>query len=749
MPTGSRLDGAQQAPVSRSALQLLVAFTLTVYLAACLGWLLLGLVPPFSSALPPLHHEMKSVAAGGGFFAVYARRILMDESGWRHGGWVVAEYLFSTLNLLLGILLLIHRRFEALAALTILAVVGTAATFNEPAHAVFHVIGSAPPVTAAHFAFHIVSGVAYLWVAALFPTGQLPRRWRGRAAVPVSVAATVAVVLICWRSSFIGHPPFFVAFFGVLIPAVGLAAQWARRGEGSAAERQQNRLFTLALLPVLAAALLWLGGHALEAVTPASAARSFTGAVQALFPAVFALVPVMLFVGILRYRLWDIDVLISRSLWLAMLIGFVALTYLSIFAVSGWWARGRGWAAATVMVVVAIGIQPVRGWARSSANRLVFGQRMTPREAMRALADRLETAAPADELAELTAAVVAGTRARRCELWLVLDQGLHLVAQAGEPEQGDAPTWLPRPGPTADECCAAVPGDLRLPVRHEGVVHAVLSVTVPPGFSLPSEQQQLIRDLARHAGLLVANARLTADLERQVEAVTRTAAELQESRAAVVVAQDAERRRLERDIHDGAQQEIVGMLIQLRAGRRVAGESGLGPDRVATLQLAAAQARATLLHLAAGDLPASLRDGDLSAALEPAAAVARSAGLEVSVTVALARPPEPEVLTAVYFCCREALQNVVKHAAASRAWIEVTDRPGAVAFSVTDDGVGFATTRGGGRDAAPRAIAERVAALAGEVSVRTEPDGGTTVSGTFPVLTAVDLRVPAGTQVPV
>lgn len=375
-PSAGRVPGTTAA---HPGLHRLVTVALTAYLVACLCWLLLGLVPPLSSALPPLQHELRSLAAGGGAFAVYARRILMDQSGWRHGGWVVAEYLFSMLNVLLGILLLTHRRYNLLAALTILAVVGTAGTFNEPAHAVFHVIGSAPPVTATHFTFHLVSGLAYLWVAALFPTGRLPDRWRSRATTPIAVGASVGVVLICWRSSFIAHPPFFVAFFGVLVPVVGLAAQSARRGEGSAAERQQCRLFTLALLPALAAALLWLGGHALEAATSAPAVRTTTGAFQAIFPAVFALVPVMLFVGILRYRLWDIDVLISRSLWLAMLIGFVALTYLVVLAITGWWARGSGWAAAAAMVVIAVGIQPVQSWTRGAANRLVFGQRLTPR----------------------------------------------------------------------------------------------------------------------------------------------------------------------------------------------------------------------------------------------------------------------------------------------------------------------------------------------------------------------------------
>jgi hypothetical protein len=112
MPTRYQHEQAQTKHVPLLGAQSLVTVALSMYLFACVCWLLLGLVPPLSSALPPLHHEMTSLATGGGAFAVYAHRILMDESGWRHGGWVIAEYMFSLLNLALGILLLVHRRHQ-------------------------------------------------------------------------------------------------------------------------------------------------------------------------------------------------------------------------------------------------------------------------------------------------------------------------------------------------------------------------------------------------------------------------------------------------------------------------------------------------------------------------------------------------------------------------------------------------------------------------------------------------------------
>ena len=159
--------------------------------------------------------------------------------------------------------------------LVAIAFIGTAATFNDASHAVFHLLGPAPVLTAVHFTFHVVSGVAYLWAVLLFPDGRLRQHGRvshSRVAVMAAVG-TALIAVVCWRSSFIAHPPFFVAFFGVLVPIVGIAAQSARlRAADQPAEaRQQSRLLRLALAPALAAAVLWLAVHAAGAALGSSA----------------------------------------------------------------------------------------------------------------------------------------------------------------------------------------------------------------------------------------------------------------------------------------------------------------------------------------------------------------------------------------------------------------------------------------------------------------------------------------------
>ena len=143
------------------------------------------------------------------------------------------QYLFSALNVVLGLLLVARRPDETVPRLLGLALLGTAATFNLPSHRVFHLIGMPWPVAAIHFTFHIVSGVAYAWAVVLFPDGTLPSRLRfGRTALVLSVVgSTVVVAFVCWRGSFLAHPQFFVVFFGV-----GVALR--RRGGAGAADRR-------------------------------------------------------------------------------------------------------------------------------------------------------------------------------------------------------------------------------------------------------------------------------------------------------------------------------------------------------------------------------------------------------------------------------------------------------------------------------------------------------------------------------
>ena len=166
---------------------------------------------------------------------------------------------------------------------------------------------------------------------------------------------------------------------------------------------------------------------------------------------------------------------------------------------------------------------------------------------------------------------------------------------------------------TLADCVAALPGATCLPVTHEGQLLAVLASTLPARVAMPSSETALLRDLAGHAGLLVANARLTTELAREVDLVTRQASELLRSRQRVVAAQDAERERLERDIHDGAQQELVATLIQLRAEARTGGGADTsGAARHDSCGRWRETARTTIEELCRGGGPMMLAEGGLA-----------------------------------------------------------------------------------------------------------------------------------------
>ena len=430
----------------------------TAYLAGLVIWLVLGLVPALTELVGPWHRDLVSVANGDGPLSSYARRI--TDSGMNLGPviWVALAYFFSILNLALGVLLMIKRPNDLVPRLLALAFIGTAGTFNAASHDVFHVLGEPPAIKAIHFAFHIVSGSAYLLAVILFPAGRLPVGWgwSPRVRMLLSGVLTAAVVVICWRSSFISHPPFFVVFFGVLIPVVGIAAQSSQlRVHSDVRSNEQSRLLRAALLPALTVALVWVGGQALADVGWGGdvGLRAAT-AVEQVFPAVFAVVPVMLFVAIARHQLWGIDLVASRVLLVASMLTFVSVVYVGVVALTGVLLRGRGWAALVPLAVVACLAEPVRERCQRICNRLVFGQRMSPRDAIRSLVDRFSGVGDVDELTELTRVVVESTRAAKAEIWLAAPGELVLLAR--HPPDATAAAQLALPELSVEACREAL-----------------------------------------------------------------------------------------------------------------------------------------------------------------------------------------------------------------------------------------------------------------------------------------------------
>jgi signal transduction histidine kinase len=238
---------------------------------------------------------------------------------------------------------------------------------------------------------------------------------------------------------------------------------------------------------------------------------------------------------------------------------------------------------------------------------------------------------------------------------------------------------------------------------------------MPPNDPLDSARRALITDMAAQAGLVARNVRLIEDLRA--------------SRQRLVAAQDEERRKLELNIHDGAQQQLVALAVQLNLAERMAGSdpyrerellAGLGAQVHETLE--------DLRNLAHGIFPPLLADQGLPAALE---SQARRAAVPVTLeTDGVGRYPQ-EIEAAVYFCTLEALNNVAKYANAGGVRVTLAQADGHLSFAVTDDGVGFdpvASTHGSGL----QGMADRLDAIDGTLEIVSAPGNGTTVHGTVP-----------------
>ena len=244
-----------------------------------------------------------------------------------------------------------------------------------------------------------------------------------------------------------------------------------------------------------------------------------------------------------------------------------------------------------------------------------------------------------------------------------------------------------------------------------------LTVSMPPSEPLTPSQEKLLRDLAAQAGLVLRNVRL-------VE-------EVRASRQRLVAAQDERAKALERNLHDGAQQQLVALAVRLRLARASAHKEGARStvDLLDGLATDANDALENLRDLARGIYPPLLADKGLASALE---AQARRGTTPVDVhDEGIGRYPQ-EMESAAYFCVLEALNNVAKYAGASRAQIRLSEQDDRLIFEVVDDGLGFdpaATAYGTGL----QGMADRVDAIGGTLEVRSEPGAGTTVVGRIPV----------------
>jgi signal transduction histidine kinase len=417
----------------------------------------------------------------------------------------------------------------------------------------------------------------------------------------------------------------------------------------------------------------------------------------------FMLIPITIGIGVLKYRLFDIDIVIRKTVIYVILAALLVL----IGVVVAWVAGGlfastfRGGRADLVAgVLIGLLFWPLRALATRIADRVVYRGRSTPYEVLSEFGDRLAGTYAADDVLPRTARVLAeGVGADRATVWLVSGDELEPVA-----------TWSREDAPAG-----GVDGE-RVEVRHQGELLGALSVTMPANDPMDAARTKLVADLAAQAGLLLRNVGLVEDLRA--------------SRRRLVTAQDQERRRLERNIHDGAQQQLVALAVKARLARQLTQrDPAKAQELLEQIEGETQTALEDLRDLARGIYPPLLADRGLVAAVE---AQARKAPLPVAVHADGVGRFDQEAEAAAYFSILESLQNVAKYAAASRVDVELRAADGHLDFEVADDGRGFdpsATGYGTGL----QGIADRLGALDGSLLVDSAPGEGTRVTGRLPL----------------
>ena len=543
----------------------------------------------------------------------------------------------------------------------------------------------------------------------MFPTGRLPsRRW-----LPALASLLVGMELLVLART-LRPGPYDQPFAGVSNPfglagargamdavdvagwlfvvagiGLGAAAMLVRLRRASGMERQQLKL-VLAVASIAATA---------AAVTMATWFVWPTGHQQARIAVLgicFASVPLVAGFAILRYRLYEIDLVVNRTLVYASITVILAAAFTGTVLLLGTGlGRGPRWATAAATLVVALAFRSVRARVQDVVDRRFNRARYDALQQMSAFLEDLRAGRAAPEATE-------GTLRR-----IMSDPRLELLF------------FLPESELYADACglrSAGLPEDRRqwIPVERGGQPLALVLHD-----RAAEEDPTLLRRVVEAGGLAIEIARLRVGLRRQL-------AEVEASRARIVTAANEERRRIERDLHDGAQQRLVSIGLALRHAQHELATSS--SERAGhTLEEALTEITVAIDELR--ELTHGLPPAQLDAGLGPALSeLARRTPIPVEVKAPGERF-EPSLEAAAYFIACEGLTNAVKHAQATRVFLSAARRNGTLVVSIADDGIGGAAPAAG---SGLSGLSDRVDALGGTLRLESEHGSGTTLVAEFP-----------------
>jgi signal transduction histidine kinase len=480
-----------------------------------------------------------------------------------------------------------------------------------------------------------------------------------------------------------------------------VVSAFLRLRRSSGIERQQLKWFVYAVtLTIVVMLILTVLINVIPEMVDGTVVQNLGNLVYSF---AFSAIPIAIGMAILRYRLWDIDLLINRTLVYGSLTASVVILYVLVVGGLGALFQTRGNLFISILAtgIVAVLFAPLRDRLQRGVNRLLYGERDEPYAVLSRLGRQLETTlAPGAVLPTIVATLKEAFKLPYAAI--ALDQpGENMVAAAAGT-------------PTLDPFC--------LPLNYQGeqIGHLLLGVRAPGEAFAPAEQR-LLNDLARQIGVALAAVRLTTDLQR--------------SRQRLVTARAEERRRLRRDLHDGLGPQLASHVLKLEAARDLIRTNPERAEKLLNNLIEKSQGIVGEVRRLVYDLrPPALDELGLIGAIREYTIQSSVNGLQVTLDAPEHLPPLPAAVeVAAYRIIQEAVTNTLRHAHARSCRIGLTlmDEPPTLHLEICDDGrglpAGYHTGVGLG------SMRERAQELGGECAIKTVATGGVRVSAQLPL----------------
>jgi signal transduction histidine kinase len=605
-----------------------------------------------------------------------------------------------------GLLIFWRRSDDWMALFVSLFLVITVTIFSTPLMALSYVVGFTSPLGICITLLQLLAMSSFGFFFVLFPDGRFVPGWTRW----LTLAYLLLPVFLCLPStssySMVRWPPVLLAplLLGVGF-GWGFAQLYRYRRVSTTIQRQQTKWIVFGML---AAMLFDVSNLLLPLALPGSAHTVFIILSEVTFPIWFLVIPGTIGFAVLRYRLWDIDLILNRTLVYGLLTLSVLGLYILVVVGLGtlFSALGNLFLSLLATGLVAVVFQPLRQWLQRAVNRLMFGERDEPYRVLSRLGSRLEaTLATGDLMPTIVQTVAQALRLPYVAITYKQKGEVVLAASTGEAREREALVRVP------------------LVIQAEQVGDLVLAARTP-GESLTPADLRFLHDLAPQIAIAVQTVRLTAEL-RQLTS------DLQQSRTRLITAREEERRRLRRDLHDGLGPQLSSQPLLLTSALLLLRQDPGEAEAILNSAITQSQeAVSDIRRLVYGLRPPALDDLGLIAAIGELFTQYRASGITFSIEAPEPLPPLPAAVeVACYRIVQEALTNVVRHAHAHSCLVRLVCRE-QVTMEIIDDGQGLPPAYRHGVGFA--SMRERAEELGGRWLIEPLPSGGTCVRAQIP-----------------